>query len=80
MLFVAAGGGRLWRLRLSRRPPAVAEGSTSAASEARLGSPVLFGLVQAFVAAGFYFSLGLVAERAQGWTGRLPGRGALLRR
>jgi len=34
----------------------------------RLGSPVLWGLVQAFVAAGFYFSLGLVAERAQGWT------------
>jgi APA family basic amino acid/polyamine antiporter len=34
----------------------------------RLGSPVLWGLVQAFVAAGFYFSLGLVAQRAQGWT------------
>src|SRR3954466_11092299 len=34
----------------------------------RVGSPVLWGLVQAFVAAGFYFSLGLVAERAQGWT------------
>ena len=27
----------------------------------RLGSPLLWGLVQAFVAAGFYFSLGLVA-------------------
>lgn len=34
----------------------------------RLGSPVLWGIVQAFVAAGFYFSLGIVAERAQGWT------------
>ena len=34
----------------------------------RLGSPVLWGLVQAFIAGGFYFSLGLVAERAQGWT------------
>lgn len=34
----------------------------------RLGSPVLWGLVQAFVAAGFYFSLGIVADRAQGWT------------
>ncbi|MGI8624323.1 MAG: APC family permease, partial [Solirubrobacteraceae bacterium] len=34
----------------------------------RLGSPVLWGLVQAFVAAGFYFSLGLVAQRAQGAT------------
>ncbi len=34
----------------------------------QLGSPVLWGLVQAFVAAGFYFSLGIVAERAEGWT------------
>jgi APA family basic amino acid/polyamine antiporter len=34
----------------------------------RVGSPVLWGLVQAFVAAGFYFTVGLVAERAQGWT------------
>ncbi len=34
----------------------------------RLGSPILWGLVQAFVAAGFYLSLGLVAERAHGWT------------
>jgi len=34
----------------------------------RLGSPLLWALVQAFVAAGFYFSLGLVAERAQGAT------------
>jgi APA family basic amino acid/polyamine antiporter len=29
---------------------------------------VLWGLVQAFIAAGFYFSLGIVAERAHGWT------------
>ena len=36
--------------------------------KARVGSPVLWGLVQAFLAAGFYFSLGLVADRAQGWT------------
>lgn len=34
----------------------------------QLGSPVLWGLVQAFVAAGFYFSLGIVAERAAGLT------------
>ena len=34
----------------------------------RLGSPVLWGLVQASVAGGFYFSLGLVAQRAHGWT------------
>jgi APA family basic amino acid/polyamine antiporter len=33
-----------------------------------LGSPALFGIVQAFVAASLYFSLGLVAERAQGLT------------
>ena len=33
-----------------------------------LGARVLWGLVQAFIAAGFYFSLGLVSERAAGWT------------
>ena len=33
-----------------------------------VGSPVLWGLVQAFLAAGFYFSLGLVADRAGGLT------------
>ncbi len=32
------------------------------------GSPVLWGLVQAFLAAGFYFSAGLVADRAGGLT------------
>jgi APA family basic amino acid/polyamine antiporter len=34
----------------------------------RVGSPVLWGLVQASIAGGFYFSLGLVAQRAHGWT------------
>jgi APA family basic amino acid/polyamine antiporter len=34
----------------------------------RVGSPVLWGFVQAFLAAGFYFSLGLVADHAHGWT------------
>ena len=34
----------------------------------RLGSPVLFGVVQAFIAAALYFSIGLTAERAGGWT------------
>ncbi|MEJ7891192.1 MAG: universal stress protein [Solirubrobacteraceae bacterium] len=33
-----------------------------------IGSQALWGLVQASVAAGFYFSLGLVADRAGGWT------------
>jgi basic amino acid/polyamine antiporter, APA family len=33
-----------------------------------LGSPVLFAVVQAFIAAALYFSLGLAAERALGWT------------
>jgi APA family basic amino acid/polyamine antiporter len=33
-----------------------------------LGSPVLFGLVQAFLAAALYFSLGLAVERTGGWT------------
>jgi APA family basic amino acid/polyamine antiporter len=44
----------------------VIEGKTM--MKARLGSPILWGLVQAFVAAGFYFSVGIVADRAQGWT------------
>src|ERR1700750_3463510 len=43
----------------------------------RLGSPVLWGLVQAFIAAGFYFSLGLVAERAHGWPWRVYPAAAL---
>jgi basic amino acid/polyamine antiporter, APA family len=38
------------------------------AARRRLGSPVLWGFVQAFLAAGFYFSLGLVADRAHGYT------------
>jgi basic amino acid/polyamine antiporter, APA family len=33
-----------------------------------LGSPALFGIVQGFIAASIYFSLGLVAERALGLT------------
>ena len=50
------------------RPGKPAEGHAALLMRKRVGSPVLWGLVQAFVAAGFYFSLGLVAERAQGWT------------
>src|SRR6478735_5509579 len=34
----------------------------------QLGSPALFGIVQGFIAASIYFSTGLVAERAFGWT------------
>ncbi len=33
-----------------------------------VGSPALFAIVQGFVAASLYFALGLIAERAQGWT------------
>jgi basic amino acid/polyamine antiporter, APA family len=33
-----------------------------------LGAPALFGIVQGFVAASVYFSVGLVAERALGFT------------
>jgi basic amino acid/polyamine antiporter, APA family len=33
-----------------------------------LGSPALFGIVQGFIAAAIYFGLGLVAERALGYT------------
>src|SRR3954454_9073560 len=40
----------------------------SAPMRRRLGSPILWALVQAAVAGGFYFSLGLVATRAGGWT------------
>jgi basic amino acid/polyamine antiporter, APA family len=34
----------------------------------QLGAPALFGIVQGFVAAGVYFAVGLVAERALGLT------------
>jgi APA family basic amino acid/polyamine antiporter len=34
----------------------------------QLGSPALFGIVQGFIAASIYFSVGLVAERALGLT------------
>ena len=33
-----------------------------------LGSPALFGIVQGFIAASIYFSLGVVAEHALGLT------------
>ncbi len=33
-----------------------------------VGSPVLFGIVQAFLAAALYFSLGLAGEQTGGWT------------
>jgi APA family basic amino acid/polyamine antiporter len=33
-----------------------------------LGSPALFGIVQSFVAASLYFGVGVVAQRALGWT------------
>jgi APA family basic amino acid/polyamine antiporter len=33
-----------------------------------LGSPALFGIVQGFIAASVYFALGLVADRALGYT------------
>ena len=33
-----------------------------------VGSPPLYAIVQGFVAASLYFALGLIAERAQGWT------------
>ena len=33
-----------------------------------LGSPALFGIVQGFIAASIYFALGLIGERALGWT------------
>ena len=43
----------------------------------RFGSTVLWGLVQAVLAAGFYFSLGLVAERAGGYTWVVYGAAAV---
>ena len=48
--------------------PARSQPDQSPVLRKRLGSPVLWGMVQAFIAAAFYFSLGLVAERALGFT------------
>src|SRR6202000_847739 len=44
----------------------------------QLGSPALFGIVQGFVAASIYFSVGLVAERALGFTWLVFLAGAVL--
>jgi basic amino acid/polyamine antiporter, APA family len=44
----------------------------------QLGSPALFGIVQGFIAASIYFSVGLVAERALGLTWVVYLAGALL--
>ena len=44
----------------------------------RLGAPALFGIVQGFIAAGVYFAVGLVAERALGLTWLVFLAGALL--
>jgi APA family basic amino acid/polyamine antiporter len=44
----------------------------------QLGSPALFGIVQGFIAASIYFSVGLVAERALGFTWVVFVGGALL--
>ena len=43
-----------------------------------LGSPALFGIVQGFIAASIYFSTGLVAERALGFTWMVYVLGAIL--
>jgi basic amino acid/polyamine antiporter, APA family len=44
----------------------------------QLGSPALFGIVQGFIAASIYFSIGLVAERALGLTWIVYLAGGLL--
>ena len=44
----------------------------------QLGSPALFGIVQGFIAASIYFSTGLVAERALGFTWMVYVLGAIL--
>ena len=44
----------------------------------RLGAPALFGIVQGFVAASVYFAVGLVAERALGFTWVVFLAGALV--
>jgi APA family basic amino acid/polyamine antiporter len=44
----------------------------------QLGSPALFGIVQGFIAASIYFSVGLVAERALGFTWLVFLAGAVL--
>ena len=43
-----------------------------------VGAPALFGIVQGFVAASVYFAVGLVAERALGFTWVVFLAGALI--
>lgn len=51
-----------------RATEALARLETPATLRKGLGSPALFGIVQGFVAASIYFGLGLVSERALGYT------------
>ncbi len=53
--------------RAGRRPPRF-EIVTPAGLKRGLGSPALFGIVQGFVAASIYFLLGIVAQKALGFT------------
>ena len=69
VLFVAAGAGRLY---VARRGTLMADRGDDGRGEQigrrTLGSPVLFAIVYASLAAGVYFSLGVVADYALGLT------------
>ena len=80
VLFVAAGGARLYLLarslmRARRRstsagtsPGCASSAAACRRSAAALGSPALFAIVYASVASAIYFSLGVVADHALGLT------------
>jgi APA family basic amino acid/polyamine antiporter len=54
--------------RVTRAREAAQRLETPAGLRKGLGSPALFAIVQCFIAASLYFGLGLIAQRAQGWT------------
>jgi APA family basic amino acid/polyamine antiporter len=53
---------------MGRLPEVMGRGEPPPALRHLLGSPALFGIVQGFIAASLYFALGLVADRALGYT------------
>ena len=56
------------RPKMTRLPDLVGRTEPPPGLRRLLGSPALFGLVQGFIAASVYFALGLVADRALGYT------------
>jgi APA family basic amino acid/polyamine antiporter len=52
----------------ARAADAIARIETPVGLRRTLGSPALFGIVQSFTAASIYFALGVITERARGFT------------